>query len=384
MMEGIQLSIPQRMIILRSLVVISLAVSILLSLPLWAGERYFPNSPLINEGLTLLPPYNYLPLLGVLGFLVLSLISIYKRSFLFCAVLVLTYLVLCDINRMQFWVPVYIGMLLVFIWYDGRVDDSSKFTSYFIVLQLIVAAVYFFGGLHRFNSSFVNEVLPQLFKPLQGVISFRQFNLLLKIGRGIPYVMVFIGLGLVISPIRYLALALAVCMHMALLVFLFPSVHQQDYAMWFSNLVFLLLLLFLFSGKTKQRYYSPTFLLQLPVFYLVVFCFVIMPFVNVVGGAWPDCLSFNFLTGAEKRVEIVTGPNTLWHLGYYEPNFYEKRNNTYVLNYEQWCEHELHAHCVTEWPVFTALYAHILDQNEEAVTETVLQEQSAPGVFVKR
>lgn len=384
MMEGLQLSIPQRMIMMRSLVIISLALSVLLSLPLWAGERYFPYSPLIDEGLTLLPPYDYIPVCILLAFLILSLVSVFKRSLLFCAVLVLAYMVLCDINRVQLWVSVYTGMLLVFVWYDGRVDDSSKFTSHFIVLQVIVASVYFFGGLHRFNSSFINDVLPQIIKPVQDLVSFRQFNLMLKIGQAIPYAMVFIGLGLIISPIRYLALALAVCLHLALLVFLFPSAQRQDYALWFSNLVFLFFLLLLFSGKTKQRYYSPTFLFQLPVFYIVVLCFVVLPFVNVVGGAWPDCLSFNYLTGAEKRVEIATGPTTLKHLGYYEPNFFKKRNDAFVLNYEQWSEHELHAHCVSEWPVFTAVYAHILSQSEEAVTETVLQEQTAPGIFVKR
>lgn len=383
MMEGIQLSIPQRMIFVRILVLVSLIVNMLLSLPLWAGERYFPYSPVIG-GIALPAPYDYIAVVVLLLLLIVSLFSVFKRSLLFIAFLILCYFVVCDISRLQFWVLVYGAIVFVFVWYDGRVDDSSKFTSYFIVLQIIVAAVYFFVGLHQFNAVFETEVLPKLFNPLQANLSDRQFSLLLKIGKAVPYTLVFIGIGLVVSALRYLAIALAVCLHILLLIFLAPSATHLNYAMWFSNFTFLALILFLFSGKTKQRYYSPTFLLQIPVFYPVFIFIIILPFFNVVAGKWPDSLSFNFMTGAEKRVTITTGTNTVRALGFYEPHFYEERDARFVLNYELWCETELHAHCVTEPTVFSSIYDHIVQQSDSAAAETVLEPQSPTITFVKR
>ena len=383
MMEGLQISIPQRMILVRVLVLVSLALNILLSLPLWAGERYFPYSPLIG-GITLPAPYDYAVVLVLLLILIAALFTPFKRALLFIALLVLAYLVVCDLSRVQFWVPVYAVILFVFVWYDGRVDDSSKFTSYFIVLQISVAAVYFFVGLHQFNPLFENEQLPQLLRPLQSSLSERQFTLLLRIGKGIPYVIVFIGIGLVVTALRYLAIALALCLHVILIIFLAPSAAHPDYALWFSNFTFLALLLFLFSGKTKQRYYSPTFLLQMPVFYIVIVVSVVMPLINVVSGKWPDCLSYTIMTGSEKRVTIATGSSTLRHLGLYEPNFYVKKDSTYILDYQLWCATELHAQCVSERLVFSNIYQHILQQSETAVLETTLQEQGDTITFVKR
>ena len=373
MMEGIQLSIPQRMIFVRLLVLVSLALNILLSLPLWAGERYFPYTALLS-GIAIPAPYDYVMIACVFLLLIAALFTPFKRALLFIVLLLLSYLVVCDISRVQFWLLVYGAMLFVFVWYDGRVDDSSKFTSYFIVLQIIVAAVYFFAGLQQFNSVFENEVLPHLFASLQKSLSVRQFSLLLGVSKGIPYVMVFIGLGLVISALRYLAIALALCLHFVLIFFLAPSTEQPDYALWFSNFTFLALILFLFSGKTKQRYYSPTFLLQMPVFYVVFVVIVIMPFFNVFSDKWPDCLSFNMMTGSEKRVTITTGDKTLKELGLYEPNFYTKKDSVFVLDYQLWCATELHAQCVTEKAVFTSIFNHILLQSPSGVKETVLAE----------
>lgn len=372
MMEGLTLSIPQRMILLRTGVLLSFIVNIVLSWPLWAGQRYFPRVPIIRH-IHLLPPYDWvLPVLLIL-LLALAIISVYKRFFMCLAILVVMYLIAGDIGRLQLWVFVYSAVLLLFVFYDGRVDDSNKFTSHFIVIQLLLAAVYFYSGLHRYNDSFVNQVMPEIFSGLRSFLSFRQFNLLLSIAKGIPFLLVFIGLGLIVSPARYLAIALAVLMHLALFFLLWPSEHQQNYALWFSNLSFVFFIVVLFSGKTKQRYYSPTFLFQLPGFYLVVIFALLTPVINLFGGNWPDVLSFNEKSGREKKVILFTGGTTLNKIGFYEKNFYHADNGHYYLDYEKWFEQELKSQCLTEWPVFVAMYDHILTVSDSAVSETSIE-----------
>ena len=53
MIEGLQIASPRRMTLLRVRLILSLAVSMILSFRLWGAERYFPATPLI--------PLNGLP-----------------------------------------------------------------------------------------------------------------------------------------------------------------------------------------------------------------------------------------------------------------------------------------------------------------------------------
>jgi hypothetical protein len=264
-------------------------------------------------------------------------------------------------------------MMLVFVFYDGRVDDSSKFTSYFIVLQIIVAAVYFFNGWSQLNEEFTRRVFPELIAPLNRYVSDRQFNLFVNLGRAVPYCMMFIGAGLVISPIRYLAIALAVVLHLALLVLLFPSEHHLNYALWVCNFSFMLLVLLLFSGKTKQRYYSPTFLFQVPIFYPVFIAFVILPFANK-RGSWPDVLALNFISGSEKKVEINVPVETYNELPLYDRHFYRLKTGGYQVDYEAWCREELHAEVFSEALAFNSIYQYLQGFAPKGVKETQMKE----------
>ena len=370
-MAGIQLSIPRRMILVRSTTIISLIIGVLLSLPLWAGHRYFPAAPLLQLP-PLLTPWDYIFPMVLLLLLFLALLGAHPRVFLFAALVVLTWMVLNDLNRLQMWTFVYAGLLLVFVFYDGRVDDSSKFTSYFIVVQLIIASAYFFTGFYQLNPQFGGEVLPDLLQPLHAILSERQFLLVLRLGKTIPYFMMFIGLGLIISPVRYLAITLSVILHLSLLFFIFPSAHNLNYALWFSNISFLVLVLFLFSGKAKQRYYSPTFLLQVPVFYFVFAFFIVLPFLNLKN-RWPDTLSFNVGTGAEKKVDIRINPQTLKKLSLYEAHFYKFEKGAYQLDYQQWCSEELHAEPFPDEQVFNSIYQYLLHKESGVVKETEMQ-----------
>lgn len=373
-MEGIQLAIPRRMIIVRSITIISMIMGILLSLPLWAGQRYFPKTTLL-ELPELLAPWDYAFPLVLLVLLVFGLLGAYPRFFLTAALLVLTWMILNDLNRMQVWTFIYAGLLVVFVLYDGRVDDSNKFTSYFIVLQFILASFYFFIGIHQLNPTFCKEVLPELLRPLNAILSERQFMLFVKLGAAVPYFMMFIGVGLIVSPVRYLAITLAVLLHLSLLIFVFPGEGQLNYAQWFSNISFLALLFFLFSGKTKQRYYSPTFLFQVPAFYLIFIFYLFLPFFNLKN-RWPDTLSFNVWTGAERKVEISITGETLKRLSLYEPHFYTERGGRFYLNYTAWCREELHAEPFTDAVFFNSLYQYLERKGPGGVKEIEMREHS--------
>ena len=52
--------ITQRLQLIKVTVLIGLLISVLLSINLWAGQRWFPKATLLNEHLQLNAPYDYL------------------------------------------------------------------------------------------------------------------------------------------------------------------------------------------------------------------------------------------------------------------------------------------------------------------------------------
>lgn len=338
MIEGLRLSIPQRLSLIRTTIILSLVTSFFLSFKLWFGYHTFPAVNLLSLPM---PSEGFVNTLMVLACILVISSMIFRkgRFFIFFYLVVIVYIALIDINRVQPWFYFYNAMLFVLLFYNGRVDDSNKFTSYFILLQIIVASVYFFSGIAKLGDAFVHEEFATLISPLRNVLSDRQFALFVKTGYAVPYLLITMGIALTIPGIRYLAIALSAIIHSLLLVFLFPSSAHQNYSLWFMNLPFLVIVFLLFSGKTKQRYFSPTVLFQVPAFYLVVPAFVIMPFFNPFG-KWPDYLSSNF-NGNNNQPEFILGGKTYLRLPPYLKAFCRPTGDGLVLDHRSWALHDI-------------------------------------------
>lgn len=339
-MEGLKYSIPQRLFYLRVIVTLGLVISFLLSINLWGGERYFPSIPVFEHWI-LQPPFDYALVILSIVFLLCSSLFNHTRLFIFLALLVNCLMVLFDLNRLQPWFYVYNAILLVFLFYNGRVDNANKFTSVFIYIQLIVASVYVFNGISQLmNPFFIVTDFYDAILPLKKIVSDRQFDLFLKFGKAVPFTLVFIGTGLLVRPVKYLAISVGLTLHLFLFVLLFPSAENSNYALWFMNLVFGFMMLFLFSGKTQQRYFSISVLFQKPVFYMIIAAFWVMPLFNS-SNIWPSALSFNFKSGSSGKENILISENTYQALPHYIRSFCVKKNTSYVLRVRNWCNHEL-------------------------------------------
>ena len=368
MIEGLKLSIPQRLQLLRIVITVSLLISVCLSFNLWAGYRYFPYTPVLHLDF-ITPPYDSVFILSSFLCLITSLFFKYTRTFIFIAILINLFLVLFDINRLQPWFYYYNAMLFVFLFYNGRVDDSNKFTSTFIILQFIIAAVYVYSGISKLNSNFISTDFIEIISPIKSVLTARQFLFFTKMGSAIPYTLIFIGLGLIITPLRYLAITLGCITHICLIIFLFPSSNNQNYALWFMNLVFLLALFLLFSGKTKQRYFSPAILFQKPLFYLIFIVFWILPFFNLVN-MYPSNLSGNFKSGNVNTMQFSITKNQHNQLAPFIKHFFTQKDTLYFVQYNNWCLQELKSDCNPEEEVFSALCVQLTKSFSPIVKET--------------
>lgn len=381
MMEGLQISIPQRMMLLRITLIFSLIISIFLSFNLWGGYKNVPTCSLIDVGLIRAPFDFIFVALAMLSWLA-SLFLNRHRLFLFFSLALSVFMVLLDINRLQPWFYIYNALLAVFLFYNGRVDDSNKFTGYFIILQIVFASVYFFCGLSQLNSLFINSDYSDIISPLRALVSERQFLFFKKLGFIVPYMLMFIGVGLIISPIRYLAISLATLVHLLLLLLLFPSSNNENYTLWFSNLSFLIMLFLMFSGKTKQKYFSPTYLFQIPVFYLMMILFVVMPFFNNAG-KWPDFMSSNFSSGNNNTAIISLSYKAAEKLPTSITRFCYPNYGFLNFKYEEWYLHEMHVDCFPDKQVFNSIYRYLQQIDKVGVKEIELQPGSKQKLLLK-
>ena len=362
MTEGLQLSLPKRINLIRTTLVLSLLISVLLSLNLWCGDRSFPVTPILQVN-WLKSSYDFIWIVLVILFWITSLFLRFQRVFIFLACLFCFFLILFDLNRLQPWFFMYNSLLVLFIFYNGRVDEPNKNTSFFIIIQLIFASFYFFNGISCLNDQFVKESFEVIISPVQTLVSERHFIFLKKTGFLVPYLLMFIGLGLMISSIRYLAFSLAFLLHLILLVLFFPSANHLNYSLWLSNLTFIFLLFFMFSGNINPPIYSLILLFNRILFYPVFLFFIILPFFNSTN-KWPDFLSSNSKGGNNKVLEIKINKDIKQQLSSYERYFLVPTDSLFFVDYQNWCLHELNSDCIPSERVFNSILNYFNSINE--------------------
>lgn len=353
-MNGLNLSIPHRLFFIRATVTIGLIVSFFLSLNLWGGQRYFPSQP-VFETFFLAPPFDFILMGMSVIFLLCSLVFYNTRTFIFLALLVNVFLVLFDLQRLQPWFYIYNAVLFVLLFYNGRIDNPEKFTSVFIIVQIIFCSVYLFNGINQLrNPLFLETDYREILSPLTGVLSERQFSLFLKAGKVIPWLFVLSGISFLIVSVRYLAVSFAIVIHIALLILMFPTFNNNP-ALWLMNLVFAFCLILLFSGNTRQRYFSPTVLFTKPLFYFVLMSFCGLPLIDG-GNKMPAAMSFNFKCGRTGGEEKMISEEEYLQLPFYSRAFCRKSDNGYLIDMALWCRNELNSeYFVPDSPAATGI-----------------------------
>jgi hypothetical protein len=356
-MSGLQLNIFNRLKLIKITVGLGLVLSMLFSHNLWAGQRWYPVCPLF-EGFYFPPPYDYvLPALEII--LIFFLIAAEKvRLVTFFILLLNLAFVILDQNRLQPWFFIYNSFLLVLLFYNWRIDNVNHYNSFFIILQLCFAAVYVYSGLQKFNPGFFTETYPWFIKPLKAFVSERQMLTLNKTAYIIPYIEIFIGFGLLIKPLRFIAIPMVLALHVIILLLMGPLGNNYNAVVWPWNLVMIVLALLLFSGKTNERFFSISHLFKLPVFYLIMILFWVLPAFNLAG-KWETYLSFSLYSGNNNNAQILLTKKAYDSLPLYIRHFTYERGGDYVLYPKQWCLTELKTPLYPEKRVFKNVYRYV-------------------------
>ena len=342
--------IPQRLQLIKFTVLLGLFVSVLLSYNLWAGQRWFPKVPFFDGYMGIPAPYDYFNLAILLLLIVLSFVSP-SKLFLYLLVLFSVYLVIDDQNRIQPWFYNYVLMIVVLLFYKQRVDEPNNYTSVFISLQLLVALVYVFSGLQKFNSFFVTDTYSWIISPLQNQLSERKIELLMRLGKTVPYIEIALGIGLLIRQTRYITLPLIVIMHIIILLLLGPFGSSYNSVVWPWNITMIVLNLVLFANVERERFFDIAFLFKGSAFYIVVTLMFIFPFFSFQN-KYDSYLSSSLYSGNTSNCTIILSDNAYKKLPYYIQNFVTTSNDEKKINVKRWCMTELNAPCVPEYRIF--------------------------------
>lgn len=351
------MKITQRLQLLKSVILIGILASVLLSYNLWAGQRYFPKAPLFSQLPTFIGYFDYINLCVLIVLLIIAILN-QKKIWLFLIIIWSVYLCIDDQNRLQPWFFNYILILFILLFFKNRLDESNNYHSVFISLQVLVALVYVFSGLQKMNSNFVNDTFNWLTEPLNGFLSLRQQHIVLRFGALVPFIEFALGLGLLVKPIRFIVLPLLIMMHIIILMLLGPFGKSYNYVVWPWNLVMILLLLILFTNVKSERFFDITVLLKKPYFYIVLICMAILPIFSF-DNRYDSYLSSSLYSGNTNNVSIALNPKTYIKLPHYIKHFCYQKDSVYELNFKLWAITELGAPCIPEERIFVNGYNYI-------------------------
>jgi len=350
--------LTQRLQFIKLTILLGLATSVLLSLNLWAGQRWFPKVPMIEGFNGINAPYDYINVVILFVLLCLCFGNTGKKP-LWMLLLFCVYLCIEDQNRLQPWFFNYLCILVILLFYKQRVDESNNFISVFITLQVLVALIYIFSGLQKLNSFFVEDTFTWLVSPLESVLNSRQIDLLHKSGKIIPYLELFIGVGLLIKPLRFIALPLVIIMHLFILLMLGPLGKSFNYVVWPWNIVMILLCLLLYANVKTERFFDMSILFKSIPFYFVLMVMLILP-VFSFNNRYDSYLSSSLYSGNTNNCKLILSDKAYAGLPLYIRSFATPNSDYNILYIKHWAMNELNAPCVPEYRIFKGVQERVM------------------------
>lgn len=227
------------------------AAGMLISPRLWCGARTFPRTPVFGDA-TILPDLAsqliYYLMIGLL-----AVVAILPRprwaiaAFLGC----LGVMWLDDQQRWQPWIYQYGLMLAALMLYPWRIAAGPGGAA-LNACRVIVAFIYIWSGIQKFNLSFFQIVGPWLLEPMLG----RHVGPMLPLVMPIPFVEALLGVGLLVRPLRPWAAAGAVAMHLFILWSIGPFFggHHWNTVVWPWNVAMIVLVPMLFLRTPAGRF----------------------------------------------------------------------------------------------------------------------------------
>ena len=236
--------------LLKNTLAAAMLCGLMLSPGLWLTVRSYPLVPVWDGLPRVPPPWDWL----ILGVLLAALGAVIAGRKPRLAMLVFVILAglwsLWDQTRWQPWFYQYLFMFAVLA-IGPPPDDPKRAQASLNACRLIVASIYVWSGLQKANKSFVDSHnIKDLIGPaLRGMAPAWQ-SFICDRGWEMAFAECCIGLGLLVWPLRPIAIVGALGMHSLLLYCLGPWGLNWNSVVWPWNLAMMAFVVILF-GRTR-------------------------------------------------------------------------------------------------------------------------------------
>jgi hypothetical protein len=294
----LELDLLLRARVIKASIVIAFITGILLSPKLWISDgRFFP----------MLKPFEIIPsLTSPVDIILISLFVVLCFLWLFyenriiglMAIGSLAAMLLQDQMRWQPWVYLYFLLLIPFLLQSNNVTSRRLVL---ICLQWIVAGVYIWSGIHKWNINFLDGTFAHIIKS-SGIGA--EFQTWKKAGYIIPFIEVSTGLALITPKFRKAGIYIAIITHVVILLYLSSAALEPNSIVYPWNIAMIVLVYLLFWNTNDTlfvtfREIQVNFLLLIPVVMIWLF-----PLLNLFG-YWDHYLSFSLYSSKPSRFYVA-------------------------------------------------------------------------------
>ena len=295
-----------------------------LSLPLWQTRTTYPHAPLFDFIPAFPQPFDallFVAFAAAFGILVwLPRLRLLGTLWLLAAV----FLALQDQSRLQPWFVEYVLLLTAVIF-------SKSEAMAFNGCRMVIAAIYFWSGLHKMNDTFFEKLFPWMVSSISTPTLAATLHF---IGVIAPYMEVGFGLALLFPQTRRPGVLLSVCMHLLLLAMLGPWSLGWNNIVWPWNLAMIVLVPCLFWGSA-----APASEILKPretwARHALFFFVIVLPPLSLIG-LWDTYPSFALYSGNPLIGSVVFTPDAWKRLDSQTRAVAEPLGDRYLLRLDDW------------------------------------------------
>ncbi len=367
-----------RLTLALRVIAVAMLFCLAVSWKLWLSTRLYPLVPFFG----LVPPFPYpldtLVLAVLVGLLVGVIVRPESKLLLVAVVGVLAVLFAQDQSRL--WPSFYEFFLLLIILLSWR-RDSSEVESRSVLggLRFVVAAVYVWGGIQKLTPSFFYEEFPWFIQPLTERLPFKLPALHLVAAAAAVFEII-LGIGLLTTRFRRVALAEALLMHAIILVCIGPIRNDWNDAAWAWSLATAALVWVLFRGPTPFSFatmFAKPLARRVPQAVAVLLVGILPVLDNV--NRWDSALSFNVYTGNVNRGFVLLPPEHVARLPAEMAAHVAIQGEWAVLDMNAWSMHEFNGGTYPAKRIFRAVLEVVCERLSSKAVRLVIVEKAGWG-----
>jgi hypothetical protein len=348
------------------------ASGLLLAPRLFLATRAYPRVPVLDGWPPLPGPLDA----AVLGALLVTLggVALASRPRWWAAAATGLALLLAadDQSRWQPWFYQYVTMLAALVLARDAADTLAAWRA-------VLVGLYLWSGIQKLNATFMAHLFPWLVEPLVGLLPAGLQRTLLGGWMAVPLMEITVAIGLLVPPLRKVAVVGAAVTHVVVLGLLGPLAHRTNAIVWPWNaaMATLAVLLFWTGPHGASDVLAPR---RLGVHAATLVLFGALPALSL-SGHWDAYLSGALYSGNVKAAALSVSDAVAARLpAPARRHVARNRMGANVLDLWEWSMDELAVPSYPEDRVFRAV-ARDVCRLAEAPADVVLVVFGRPGVL---